>query len=48
MQTIAHIIEKTDEVLAKKQPYALFLYGDTNSCLSIIPAKRRKIPVFHM
>jgi UDP-N-acetylglucosamine 2-epimerase (non-hydrolysing) len=42
MQTIAHIIEKTDEVLAKEQPYALFLYGDTNSCLSIISESARR------
>ncbi|WP_417904846.1 non-hydrolyzing UDP-N-acetylglucosamine 2-epimerase [Candidatus Tisiphia endosymbiont of Micropterix aruncella] len=47
-QTIARIIEKTDEVLGKEQPNALLLYGDTNSCLSVIAAKRRKIPVFHM
>lgn len=47
-QTIARIIEKTDEVLGKEQPNALLLYGDTNSCLSVIAAKRQKIPVFHM
>ncbi|MBY0577995.1 MAG: UDP-N-acetylglucosamine 2-epimerase (non-hydrolyzing) [Burkholderiales bacterium] len=47
-QTIARIIEKADEVLEKEQPDALLLYGDTNSCLSVISAKRRKIPVFHM
>lgn len=47
-QTIARIIEKTDEVLEKEQPNALLLYGDTNSCLSVIAAKKRKIPVFHM
>nr|WP_315187109.1 UDP-N-acetylglucosamine 2-epimerase (non-hydrolyzing) [uncultured Albidiferax sp.] len=47
-QTIARIIEKTDEVFEKECPNALLLYGDTNSCLSVIPAKRRKIPVFHM
>ena len=47
-QTIARVIEKADEVLEKEQPDALMLYGDTNSCLSVISAKRRKIPVFHM
>lgn len=47
-QTIARVIEKADEVLEKEQPEALLLYGDTNSCLSVIAAKRRKIPVFHM
>lgn len=47
-QTIARVIEKSDEVLAKEQPDALLLYGDTNSCLAVISAKRRKIPVFHM
>lgn len=47
-QTIARVIEKSDEVLEKEQPDALLLYGDTNSCLSVISAKRRKIPVFHM
>lgn len=46
--TIAKVIEKSDEVYAKESPDALLLYGDTNSCLSVIPAKRRKIPVFHM
>lgn len=47
-QTIARVIEKSDEVMAKEQPDALLLYGDTNSCLAVISAKRRKIPVFHM
>ena len=47
-QTIARVIEKSDEVMAKVQPDAIMLYGDTNSCLSVIAAKRRKIPVFHM
>lgn len=47
-RAIARIIEKADEVLEKEQPDALLLYGDTNSCLSVIAAKRRKIPVFHM
>jgi len=47
-QTIARIIEKTDEVLEKENPDAVMFYGDTNSCLAVISAKRRKIPVFHM
>lgn len=47
-QTIAQVILKADEVFEIEKPDALLLYGDTNSCLSIIPAKRRKIPVFHM
>lgn len=47
-QTIARVIEKADDVLEKEQPDALLLYGDTNSCLAVIAAKRRKIPVFHM
>ena len=48
IQTIARILEKADAVLEIENPDALLLYGDTNSCLSIIAAKRRKIPVFHM
>lgn len=47
-QTIARVIEKSDEVIEKEKPDAVMLYGDTNSCLSVISAKRRKIPVFHM
>jgi UDP-N-acetylglucosamine 2-epimerase (non-hydrolysing) len=47
-QTIARVIEKSDEVMAREQPDAVMLYGDTNSCLAVISAKRRKIPVFHM
>jgi UDP-N-acetylglucosamine 2-epimerase (non-hydrolysing) len=47
-QTIAQVISKTDELLAIERPDAVLLYGDTNSCLAVISAKRRKIPVFHM
>lgn len=47
-QTIARVIEKSDKVLEKERPDAVMLYGDTNSCLAVIAAKRRKIPVFHM
>lgn len=46
--TIAKVIERSDEVLQREQPDALLLYGDTNSCLAVIAAKRRKVPVFHM
>ena len=46
--TIGNIITKADDVIAKESPDALLLYGDTNSCLSVIAAKRRKIPIFHM
>lgn len=47
-QTIACIIEKSDEVMEKEKPDALLIYGDTNSCLAVVSAKRRQIPVFHM
>jgi UDP-N-acetyl-L-fucosamine synthase len=47
-QTIARVIEKSDAVMASEQPDAIMLYGDTNSCLAVLAAKRRKIPVFHM
>ena len=47
-ETIGDIIAKADKVLEKVKPDALLLYGDTNSCLSVIPAKKRKIPIFHM
>ena len=46
--TIGNIIASADKVLAQEKPDALLLLGDTNSCLAAIPAKRRKIPVFHM
>jgi UDP-N-acetylglucosamine 2-epimerase len=47
-QTIARVIEKSDAILEMEHPDAVLLYGDTNSCLAVIAAKRRKIPVFHM
>lgn len=47
-QTIARVIEKSDAVMETEKPDAVMLYGDTNSCLAVISAKRRKIPVFHM
>ena len=46
--TIGNLIIGVDQVLDKVQPEALLVLGDTNSCLSVIPAKRRKIPIFHM
>jgi UDP-N-acetylglucosamine 2-epimerase (non-hydrolysing) len=46
--TIARVIEKFDAVLEQEKPDAMLLLGDTNSCLGVIVAKRRKIPVFHM
>ena len=47
-KTIASVISKTDEIIERCNPDAVLLYGDTNSCLSVISAKRRKIPIFHM
>ncbi len=46
--TIGNVIAKSDELMAQVKPDGVLLYGDTNSCLSVISAKRRKIPVFHM
>lgn len=46
--TIGNVIAKSDELFEQVKPDAILLYGDTNSCLSVISAKRRKIPVFHM
>jgi UDP-N-acetylglucosamine 2-epimerase len=46
--TIGNLIIAVDQVLAEVQPDAMLVLGDTNSCLSVIPAKRRKIPIFHM
>ena len=47
-ETIGNLIIKVDQVLEECKPDAILLLGDTNSCLSAIPAKRRKIPIFHM
>ena len=47
-ETIGKIIASMDEILLQEKPEALLVLGDTNSCLSVIPAKRRKIPIFHM
>jgi UDP-N-acetylglucosamine 2-epimerase len=46
--TIGNLITAVDGVLAKVQPEAMLVLGDTNSCLAVIPAKRRKVPIFHM
>lgn len=47
-ETIGKIIIAVDKLFANLKPHALLVLGDTNSCLAVIPAKRRKIPVFHM
>ena len=47
-ETIGNIIIAVDRVLAQELPDAMLVLGDTNSCLAVIPAKRRKIPIFHM
>jgi UDP-N-acetylglucosamine 2-epimerase (non-hydrolysing) len=47
-ESISAIISRSDAVLAQEQPDAVLLYGDTNTCLAVIAAKRRKIPIFHM
>jgi UDP-N-acetylglucosamine 2-epimerase (non-hydrolysing) len=47
-QTVGKLIAAADEVLERERPEALLLLGDTNSCLSVIAAKKRRIPVFHM
>ena len=47
-ETIGDIISKSDKVFSTLQPDAILIYGDTNSCLCVISAKKRKIPIFHM
>lgn len=47
-ETIGNIIGRIDPLLEREQPDALLVLGDTNSCLAVITAKRRKIPIFHM
>jgi UDP-N-acetylglucosamine 2-epimerase len=47
-QTVGNVLIKADEVLEKCRPDALLVLGDTNSCLAVYPAKRRKIPIFHL
>ncbi|MCS5712442.1 non-hydrolyzing UDP-N-acetylglucosamine 2-epimerase [Candidatus Berkiella aquae] len=48
INTIAKVLQETDKLLEKEQPDAVLIYGDTNSCLCIIAAKKRQIPIFHM
>lgn len=47
-ETVGLVIARVDEVMAAEKPDAVLILGDTNSCLAAYPAKRRKIPVFHM
>ncbi|RKE04606.1 non-hydrolyzing UDP-N-acetylglucosamine 2-epimerase [Marinifilum flexuosum] len=47
-ETIGNVITKSDNIFEEVKPDALLLYGDTNSCLAVISAKKRKIPIFHM
>ncbi|MDY6793345.1 MAG: UDP-N-acetylglucosamine 2-epimerase (non-hydrolyzing) [Thermodesulfobacteriota bacterium] len=47
-ETIGNVIANSDKVMALEKPDAMLLLGDTNSCLAVISAKRRKIPIFHM
>jgi UDP-N-acetylglucosamine 2-epimerase len=47
-ETIGNVIIAVDKVLAKVEPDAVLVLGDTNSCMALLPAKRRKIPTFHM
>jgi len=48
VETIAQVLAKIDPVIADEKPDAMLLYGDTNSCMAAIAAKRHKVPVFHM
>ncbi len=48
IETIANLLVKADEIMKIEKPDAILIYGDTNSCLSVLAAKRKKIPVFHM
>jgi len=47
-ETIGKVIIETDKILEQEKPDAVLVLGDTNSCLAVIPAKKRRIPVFHM
>ncbi len=47
-KTIGNVISKVDDLLVKEKPDAVLILGDTNSSLSAIPSKRRKVPIFHM
>ncbi len=48
IETISNVLVESDRLMEKAKPDAVLLYGDTNSCLAVISAKRRKIPIFHM
>ena len=48
IETIANVLVKTDKLLDEVKPDAVLLYGDTNSCLAVISAKKKRIPIFHM
>lgn len=48
METIANILDEVDQVIDEFKPEAFLILGDTNSCLSAISAKKRKVPIFHM
>jgi UDP-N-acetyl-L-fucosamine synthase len=47
-QTIGNVISFIDDLIVKDRPDSMLILGDTNSCLSVISAKRRKVPIFHM
>tara|TARA_Y100000385_G_scaffold197224_1_gene204186 strand:- start:132 stop:1280 length:1149 start_codon:yes stop_codon:yes gene_type:complete len=47
-ETISKVIYESDIIIEKEKPDAILLYGDTNSCLSVISAKRKQVPIFHM
>ena len=47
-KTIANVISTVDDVIAHEMPDAVMLYGDTNTCMAVVAAKRRRVPVFHM
>lgn len=47
-ETISKIILESDRIIESQKPDAILLYGDTNSCLSVISAKRKQVPIFHM
>ena len=47
-ETISKIIYESDKIIDLEKPDAILLYGDTNSCLSVISAKRKQVPIFHM
>jgi UDP-N-acetylglucosamine 2-epimerase (non-hydrolysing) len=48
VETIGNVIIKVDKILEEVEPEAMLVLGDTNSCMAVLPAKRRKIPTFHM